>query len=78
LYVINYQIDDQSGSNGKSIVIKTKAIKPDSKVFVTLKENITSQPLIITHKKDGESFTVEVQNSVAETVYFDWWIVNKE
>lgn len=68
-------IDDDTNSDGKSVVIETEAVSSGSKVFVTAK-SATDQPLAVTEIDDRKSFTVEVSNVVVEDLEFDWWIVN--
>lgn len=68
-------IDDETGTDGKSVDVSTKAVTENSKVFVTPKST-TSDPLAVTKVKDGESFRVEVANPVLENLKFDWWIVD--
>ena len=68
--------DDQSGSDGKTVFIKTKAVGVSSRVFVTAKSAI-DQALAVTEIKAGEGFTVSVKNAVAEKASFDWLIVEE-
>jgi hypothetical protein len=70
----NDGIDDETGSDGKSVVVKTKAVSENSKIFVTPKSTL-SEPLAVTTINSGDSFTVEVKSKVDENVKFDWWIV---
>ncbi|HDQ88593.1 MAG TPA: hypothetical protein ENN92_00370 [candidate division WWE3 bacterium] len=61
-----------------SVVIRTSAIKANSKVFVTATTNAGGRSLYVGSKVNGESFTVNL-NSVATTdIGFDWWIVDVE
>jgi hypothetical protein len=57
------------------VVIKTTAVTLKSRIFVTPK-TLLSYPLVVTTKKAGDSFTVEVKKPENEDVDFDWWIVN--
>ncbi|GBE17369.1 hypothetical protein BMS3Abin15_01213 [bacterium BMS3Abin15] len=59
------------------VVIKTKAVTNNSKVFVVSK-TVTDQPLAVTNIEEGKSFTVEVKNPVTENIEFDWWIVEAD
>jgi hypothetical protein len=69
--------DDETGSDGKSVVVKTGAVGEGSKIFVTT--NIATEfPLAVTKKIEGEGFMVEMKNTVSEDITFDWWIVESE
>jgi len=73
-------LDDETGNplrDGKSEVVKTKVIKNNSKVFITPKSAV-EQPLAVTTIIEGESFTVEVKNPVAESIEFDWFVVGEQ
>jgi hypothetical protein len=63
--------------DGKSVIVKTKVIKANSKVFITPKSAI-DQPLAVTTIIPGESFTVEVKNPVLESMEFDWFVVGEQ
>jgi hypothetical protein len=63
--------------DGKSVIVKTKVIKDNSKVFITPKSAI-DQPLAVTTIIPGESFTVEVKNPVLESMEFDWFVVGEQ
>jgi len=67
-------VDDETGSDGLSVVVETGAAVDDSKIFVTPKVT-TDQPLAVTEITDGESFKVEVAEPVIGDTSFDWWIV---
>ena len=70
-------IDDETGGDGKSVVIQTKAVSEKSRIFVTLKK-LLDVPLAVTKIKDGESFKVEIKTSVVEPVEFDWIVVEEK
>jgi hypothetical protein len=59
-------------------VISTKAVSENSEIFVTAKNVLTSQPLVVMEKSEGESFAVEVKNPVETDIEFSWWIVGKK
>jgi len=74
-------IDDESGegivNDGKSIFVKSKAINSNSKVFVTPKKSLISQPLTVSKFDSGKGFRVEIKDAIDEEVEFDWWIVEE-
>ena len=69
-------LDDLSGSDGKSIMIKTTAVKDGSQVFVTAK-TMTDQPLVVTEVIPGEGFKVAKKDPADQNISFSWWVVNK-
>jgi hypothetical protein len=74
----NDGIDDESGSDGKSIIIKTKAVSDNSKIFTSVEsDKPVKYPLTITEKKSGEYFKVELPDPVKETLKFSWWIIEE-
>ena len=75
----NDGIDDDTDSDGKSLIIKTKAIDSNSKIFTSIESDKASKyPLTITDRKNGESFKVEFPEPVSEKVKFSWWIMEKD
>ncbi|MCX6765623.1 MAG: tail fiber domain-containing protein [Candidatus Moranbacteria bacterium] len=66
--------DDETGSDGKSVTVKTKAVTDKCEIFVTAKK-VAKQPLAVTKIKESESFKVEVEKTVDEELEFSWWIV---
>jgi hypothetical protein len=70
-------IDDVSGSNGKSLEIKTKSIVEKSKIFLTLKIP-TAQPLAVIQIKNGEGFVVSFKDIVTEDVDFSWFMIEEK
>gem|GEM_PF-4038230 len=72
-------IDDDTKSDGKSIIIKTKAVSDTSRIFVSPKaKEALKFPLTVTETKDGEYFKVEVPEAVSDDLVFDWWIVDEK
>jgi hypothetical protein len=69
--------DNFPGNDGKSIIVKTKSVSKNSRIFVTPKIT-TSEPLAVIEIKEGESFTVSVKSAVSEEVSFDWFIVEEK
>jgi hypothetical protein len=62
-------------SGEKSVIIANTNVKSNSKIFVTPTSSTGGQALIVTEKKDGESFTISVDNIQTQEITFDWWIV---
>jgi len=73
----NDGLDDNTGSDGKSIRIMTTAVNGDSRIFVTLK-NVMDEPLAVVNIDDGQGFEVKIKTAVVEDVRFDWWIVEEK
>jgi hypothetical protein len=75
-------IDDDSKegivNNGRTVVIKTKAVNSGSKIFMTPKKSFITQPLVITKFDPSNGFTVEIKDAISETIKFDWWIVEEK
>ncbi|NMB70302.1 hypothetical protein GYA27_03825, partial [candidate division WWE3 bacterium] len=65
-------------AGNKEVVIENNKIKTNSKVFVTATTMTGGQALIVTDKKEGESFTVAIESTTNDDVNFDWWILNVE
>jgi hypothetical protein len=61
--------------DGKSAMVKTKAVTTDSKIYVTPVGSTDNQVLYVGEVKDGESFEVKVDNLILAPIHFNWWIV---
>ncbi len=70
-------IADGTGSDGKSVFVKTKAVSEKSQVFVTSK-TMLDQPLVVTEVKPGEGFRVAIKNPSDENIKFAWWVVDNK
>lgn len=69
-------LDDATLSKeGKIVVVKTKAVSANSKVFVTANKPVK---IGVTQITAGESFTVEVGEEVSEDLVISWWIVEEK
>jgi len=68
-------VAEGTGSDGKSVFVKTKAVSEKSQVFVTSK-TMLDQPLVVTEIKPGEGFTVAIKNPSDENIKFAWWVVD--
>jgi len=62
-------------SGARKIVIKTTAVTTDSHIFIT-PVTLIDYPLVVTSKKEGESFTVEMNIATDRDTEFSWFIVN--
>ena len=62
---------------GNIMFVKSKAVNPNSKIFVTPKKSMIAQPLIVTKFDIGNGFNVEIKDAINEMVEFDWWIVEE-
>jgi hypothetical protein len=58
------------------VTIETTAITSKSRVFVTATSPTGGQALVVTEKKAGEGFTVNLDHSVGTDINFDWFIIN--
>jgi hypothetical protein len=76
--------DDETGeaivNDGKSVIVYTKAITKNSKVFITSTSRDIIQPLSVVEIIPGESFKVQTDNgiSVDRALEFNWWIVEEK
>jgi hypothetical protein len=76
--------DDETGeaivNDGKSVIVYTKAITKNSKVFITSTSQDIIQPLSVVEIIPGESFKVQTDNgiSVDRALEFNWWIVEEK
>jgi hypothetical protein len=70
--------DDETGSDGKSVVVKTGAVGEGSKIYVTPVGSTKNQVLYVDDIKEGESFVIRVDNVVDQDVECNWWIVKSE
>jgi hypothetical protein len=60
--------------DGQSAVVKTEAVKDDSKIFVT-----PGQPVKVgvTKTVAGESFKIEIDEPISDMLTVSWWIVER-
>jgi hypothetical protein len=66
--------DDETGSDGKSVVVKTGAVSGNSKVFVTpMGEELVKWS--ISEIKPGEGFKIIIDKSASGDISFNWWII---
>ncbi|MFZ2626887.1 MAG: FISUMP domain-containing protein [Candidatus Moraniibacteriota bacterium] len=73
------EIDDNyPGNSGKNIVIKTRAVSSDSKIYLTPISSTKNQVLYVGEVTPGVGFEVKVDSLVTEKIEFNWWIVEKE
>jgi hypothetical protein len=68
---------DGETCEGKSIVVKTKALKENFKIFVTPE---TTTPIIwsVSERENGSSFTIKLSEPTMEETKFNWWIVEEK
>jgi hypothetical protein len=69
---------DGETCDGKSIVVNTKAVSANSKIFVTPIESTKNQTLYIGAVSNGASFEVKIDNPAENNIEFNWWIVESE
>ena len=63
----------QDGLNdGKSVIVKTKAVKADSKIFVTANRPVK---VAVTQIIDGMEFLIETDPVVTQELKVNWWII---
>jgi hypothetical protein len=70
--------EDDSDDTGKNVIIKTKAVSSDSKIYITPIGSTKNQVLYVGEIKSGASFEVKVDSLVTEEIEFNWWIVGKK
>jgi hypothetical protein len=64
-----------------SVEIETKAVNEGSRIFTNIISKISDAPVLMTPEEEivaGESFKVEINNSLTQDVKFNWWIVGSE
>ena len=66
-----------SARDGKSMIVKTKAVNVGSRIFLTPKQ-ATAEPLAVTDITEGNGFTVELKNETSEEIPFDWIVVEEK
>jgi hypothetical protein len=68
---------DGETCDGKSIVVKTKALKENFRIFVTPE---TATPIIwsVSERENETSFTVKLSEPTTEEIKFNWWIVEEK
>jgi hypothetical protein len=72
----DYSIGNNIISAGeKSVVISTKAISNNSKVFITPTSDTQDKQLYVTDIKEGTSFKVNIREVLDRNITFDWFIV---
>jgi len=66
-------------NNGKKVIVPTKAVSKNSKIFVTSTSAAIIQPLAVVDIKEGESFTIETNDGIEvdSALEFNWWIVEE-
>ncbi|MDD5397309.1 MAG: hypothetical protein PHW24_04650, partial [Candidatus Moranbacteria bacterium] len=78
----NDGVDDLTGTDGKTVEIKTGAVTADSKVFTSFVKNPGSFNWVekVVDKTTGEftGFKIFVETPVKEDVSADWWIVESK
>ncbi|HPN96897.1 MAG TPA: hypothetical protein PLK35_03975, partial [Candidatus Moranbacteria bacterium] len=75
-------VDDETGSNGQEVEIKTKAVTATSKIFIT-PQGDPGGYLWAEKKKSADTgeytgFIIKVSNSVEKDTKIDWWMVGEE
>ena len=68
-------IDDDTGSDGQTIVVKTTAVDEDSKIYITPMGSTGNQVPYVGKIKAGESFEIKVDKPLDNDVQLNWWIV---
>jgi len=63
-------------SGNTDIFVNSAAVTPDSLVFVTPKQAL-STPLAVTQKQDGVGFNVSISSTAGSNIDFDWFIMDK-
>jgi hypothetical protein len=50
-------------------------VDKDSRVFITLRDELKGGNIYVSEVKDGE-FTVKVSKIQDKEIEFDWWVIN--
>ena len=61
-----------------SVIISTKAVGADSKIFVTVSKSSKAVPIKTGLIIPGESFVVEMNDPLLDELEFNWWIVQEK
>ena len=69
--------DGDTTSDSRKVFVKTKAVKDNSKVFVT-PAGETPVNWIISNIDDGSGFDIVIGSPTDELVRFNWWIVDEK
>jgi hypothetical protein len=60
------------------VFVETKAVRKESRIFVTARGNVITQPLSVTSIDEKNGFHVTVAAPVDESLEFDWMIVQDQ
>lgn len=63
-------------ANKLNVKINNSNVTSGSKILVTPTTHTGGQPLLVTEKREGEYFAVEIESPYFKDIHFDWWIVN--
>lgn len=69
-------IDDDTGSDGKSIVVETLEIYENSKIYITPNDSTGNQVPFVDNIVEFESFEIKFDEPVGNDVKISWWIVD--
>ena len=61
-----------------SVIVSTKAVGADSKIFVTVSKSSKAVPIKTGLIIPGESFVVEMNDPLLDELEFNWWIVREK
>ncbi|MEI7750216.1 MAG: hypothetical protein WCJ25_04410, partial [Candidatus Moraniibacteriota bacterium] len=61
--------------DGKTVTIDTTAVSDTSRIFVTPD---VPEPIAVSARKSGKSFTVSVKDPVSDPIIFDWTIIEEK
>jgi hypothetical protein len=73
----NDGLDDKTGSDGKSITIETKAVKNNSRIFLT---PVGKNPInwIVNNIEEKKGFTILLSEPTKNEIKFNWWIAQEQ
>jgi hypothetical protein len=66
-----------SGRDGKTVSIDTTAVSEKSLIYVTPVGSTGNRVLFVGSVRDGEGFSVGMDEPATESIRFNWWIVGK-
>ena len=64
--------------DGKSVLVKTKAVSANSRIFLTPAEDLQGSSAYVTNLLEGQSFTLKISQPIDKNVLLNWWIVEEK
>ena len=64
--------------DGKSVLVKTKAVSANSRIFLTPAEDLQGNSAYVTNILEGQSFIIKISQPIDKNVLLNWWIVEEK